>query len=87
MNPAEARDLATQIVQRQADLALAQQRLATDQKYIRRLHEYNYLKDATFQLAETIAVIGKVSAHEVFAEFDIRDTEDCFIKKWHCKLV
>ena len=60
---------------------LASQRLSSDQKYIRRLHEYNYLKDATFQIAEMLAVISKVSAADIFKEYDVRDTEKCFIKK------
>ena len=42
------KELAAQIVQKQQELVIASQRLSSDQKYIRRLHEYNYLKDATF---------------------------------------
>ena len=47
--------------------------------YIRTLHHYNYLKDATFTLAELIANINKTSSKAVFEEFDVRDTEKCFI--------
>ena len=74
------REIAAQIVQKQSELVMAQQKLSQDQVYIRRLHDYNYLKDATFQLAETLALIAKVSAKEIFEEFDVRDTEHCFMK-------
>ena len=42
------RKLATTLVQKKAELTAAQQKLSSDQKYIRVLHEYNYLKDAAF---------------------------------------
>ena len=44
--------------------------------YIRRLHEYNYLKDVAFELCETIAKLKQVSVHEVFQEYGVRDTEN-----------
>lgn len=49
--------------------------------YIRRLHEYNYLKDAAFQLVETVALISDQTAKAIFEEFDVKDTEHCWIKK------
>ena len=57
-----------------------EQRLNSDQVYIRRLHEYNYLKDAAFQVVETVALISEVTAKHIFEEFDVRDTETCFMK-------
>ena len=50
-------------------------RLTNDQKYINQLHEYNYLKDGTFKLAEALANIKKSSAKEVFTEFEIVDVD------------
>ena len=71
--------LAMKVLKAQSDLILTTQKLSNDQQYIHRLHEYNYLKDATFTLCEILANINKTSALEVFKAFDIRDTETCFI--------
>ncbi len=75
------RNMALKLVKKRAELIQVQQSLSSDQKYIRLLHDYNYLKDAAFQLVETLATLSQVSAKEIFKEFDVRDTEHCWIKK------
>ena len=64
-----------------SQIALANQKLNSDQVYIRRLHEYNWLKDAAFELVERLALIEEKPAKAIFAEYDVRDTETCHFKK------
>lgn len=51
------------------------QRLNNDPHHIHLLHEYNYLKDATFTLCDAISNIKRCSAKEVFEEFEIKDLD------------
>ena len=46
-----------------------------DRGYIKLLHDYNYLKDAAFELVGMVANIRSVPAKEVFEEFEVRDVE------------
>ncbi len=46
-----------------------------DRGYIRLLHDYNYLKDAAFELVGMVANLAQVPIKEIFEEFDVRDVE------------
>ena len=46
-----------------------------DKAYIKKLHDYNYLKDAAFELVEMVATMSGTSAKQVFDDFDVRDVE------------
>ena len=51
------------------------QRMNNDPHMIHTLHEYNYLKDATFKLCDAISNIKGTSCKEVFEEFEIKDLD------------
>ena len=46
-----------------------------DQKYIKLLHEYNYLKDAAFELVGIVANLARVPTKDIFEEFVVKDVE------------
>ena len=51
------------------------QKLNHDPTLIHKMHEYNYLKDATFMLCDAISNIKRTSAKEIFEEFEIKDLD------------
>ena len=59
----------------QAQIDREKQRMNNDQHYIHLLHDYNYLKDATFTLCDALSNIKNCSAKEIFEEFEIVDIE------------
>ena len=59
----------------EAELETAKHRLNNDRGYIRLLHDYNYLKDAAFELVGMVANLSQVPIKEIFEEFDVRDVE------------
>ncbi len=55
---------------------MQKQRIKNDKVYIKKLHEYNYLKDSAFTLVGLVADIRGVAAKQVFDDFDVRDVEN-----------
>ncbi|CDW87436.1 UNKNOWN [Stylonychia lemnae] len=68
-------EIVKQIIKMEQEQEALKHKLNNDQQYINLLHEYNYLKDACFQLVEIVANIAQVPAKDIFEQYDVRDVE------------
>ena len=73
--PPSKQQLIHDILRLESDLEYARQRVNNDRTYIRLLREYNYLKDAAFELVGIVAGMSRRPVKEVFEEFDVIDVE------------
>eukprot|EP00347_Sterkiella_histriomuscorum_P020186 403338772 len=68
-------EIIQQFVKMEQEQDQMKHKLNNDQRYINLLHEYNYLKDACFQLVEIVANVAQVPVKEIFEQYDVRDIE------------
>eukprot|EP00347_Sterkiella_histriomuscorum_P021795 403332741 len=71
----EKLEIIKQLVKMELEQEQMKHKLNNDQRYINLLHEYNYLKDACFQLVEIVANVAQVPVKEIFEQYDVRDIE------------